>query len=401
MKESRTLEFRIRPTKNQKILIWKTFGCLRFVWNHFLEERLGYEQANKGKLLDTTPQHLKKENSFLCEVDSLALANVQMDLNRACRKLFAKGKKPKYRAKGKDKRSYTTNHVNGNIRIEHVEDDENYIRLPKLGNVRINLHRSIPDEWKLKHVTVKESASGKFFISMVFDAEVEEKKRPDVFSDVESLDYSMPSFAVSSSGEYDVDEKELHWYRNLEEKIKKEQKKLSRMVYGSANYYKQSKRVGALHEKAKNRRKDFVHKLSHRMAEERDAVVLEDMDLRGLAGALRFGKAIHDNGFGMFREILAYKMKERGKVVVKVSRFFPSSRRCSSCGLVNKNLQLSEREWTCPLCGTHHQRDKNACINLLKEGYDILNRWASGDSSLILAPSGVLSKKKLHLKIEN
>lgn len=103
----------------------------------------------------------------------------------------------------------------------------------------------------------------------------------------------------------------------------------------------------------------------------------------------------------MFREILAYKMKERGKVVVKVSRFFPSSRRCSSCGLVNKDLQLSDRQWTCPLCGTHHQRDKNACINLLKEGYDILNRWASGDSSLILAPSGVLSEKKLHLQIEN
>ena len=149
---SRCMEFRINPTMEQKVLIWKTFGCCRFVWNHLLDERTNYEKMNKGKLLNTTPAHLKKDNSFLCEVDSLSLSNTQLNLNQACRKLFPKGKAPKFRAKGKDKRSYTTNWINNNIEIIHKSDKENYIKLPKLGRVRIILHRGIPDEWRMSHI---------------------------------------------------------------------------------------------------------------------------------------------------------------------------------------------------------------------------------------------------------
>ena len=160
----------------QRILIWKTFGCNRFVWNHLLDERISYEKLNKGKLLNTTPAHLKKENPFLCEVDSMALINTQLNLNQACRLLFPKGKAPKFRAKGKDKRSYTTNWINNNIEIIHKSDTENYIKLPKLGRVRIILHRDIPAEWRMKNATVKETASGKFFISLTFDAETKPKE---------------------------------------------------------------------------------------------------------------------------------------------------------------------------------------------------------------------------------
>ena len=134
---SKCMEFRIKPTMEQKILIWKTFGCCRFVWNHLLDERISYEKVNKGKLLNTTPAHLKKDNPFLSEVDSMALINTQLNLNQACKKLFAKGKAPKFRAKGKDRRSYTTNWINNNIEIVHKSDIENYIKLPKLGRVRI------------------------------------------------------------------------------------------------------------------------------------------------------------------------------------------------------------------------------------------------------------------------
>ena len=153
---SRCMEFRIRPTMEQKVLIWKTFGCCRFVWNHLLDERISFETLNKGKLLNTTPAHLKKDNSFLREVDSMALINTQLNLNQACRKLFPKGKSPKFRKKGKDKRSYTTNWINSNIEMIHKRDRENYIKLPKLGLVRIILHRSIPDGWRMKNATVKE-----------------------------------------------------------------------------------------------------------------------------------------------------------------------------------------------------------------------------------------------------
>ena len=208
---SKCMEFRIKPTKEQKILIWKTFGCCRFVWNHLLDERISFEKLNKGKLLNTTPAHLKKENPFLHEVDSMALCNVQLNLNQSCRLLFAKGKTPKFRAKGKDRRSYTTNWIKNNIEIIHVSDTENYIKLPKLGKVRIILHRSIPDEWMMKHATVKETASGKFFISLTFDVEIEPKETIKEFDKVEAFDYSMPSLVISASGENDITSDDIRW----------------------------------------------------------------------------------------------------------------------------------------------------------------------------------------------
>ena len=383
---SKCMEFRIKPTKEQKILIWKTFGCNRFVWNHLLDERIAYEKVNKGKLLNTTPAHLKKDNQFLCEVDSLALSNTQLNLNQACRKLFPKEKVPKFRAKGKDKRSYTTNWVNNNIEIIHVRDDENYIKLPKLGLVRIILHRNIPDGWKMKHATIKETASGKFFISLTFDVEMTPAETKKEFEKVEAFDYSMPSLVVSASGENDITKDDIRWYRNLEDRIAKEQRKLSRMEYGSANYWQQKHKVGKLYEKASNRRKDFLHKLSRKVSSSFDAVIVEDINLQHMSQSLNFGKSVYDNGYGMLRNMLAYKLKEEGKILVRVGKFFPSSKRCSVCHEINHDLNLSDREWTCSNCGTHHDRDKNSCKNLLDEGKDILNRWAGGDSSLILAP---------------
>ena len=393
---SKCMEFRIKPTKEQKILIWKTFGCSRFVWNHLLCERIEYEKVNKGKLLNTTPAHLKKENSFLCEVDSMALINTQLNLNQACKKLFAKGKTPKFRAKGKDKRSYTTNWINNNIEILHKDDTENYIKLPKLGRVRIILHRNIPDGWKMKNATIKETASGKFFISLTFDVEITPGETKKKFENVEAFDYSMPYLVVSASSQNDITQDDIRWYRNLEKKIAKEQRKLSRMEYGSANYWEQKHKIGKLHEKASNRRKDFLHKLSHDVARDFDAVVVEDINLQHMSQALNFGKSVYDNGYGMLRNMLAYKLNEEGKVLVKVDKFFPSSKRCSVCHEINHSLKLSDREWTCQSCGTHHDRDRNSCKNLLDEGKDILYRWASGESSLYLAPSGVLREKKLH-----
>ena len=210
---SRCMEFRIKPDDEQKILIWKTFGCCRFVWNHLLDERISYEMVNKGKLLNTTPAHLKKDNPFLSEVDSMALINTQLNLNQACRKLFPKGNAPRFRAKRKDKRSYTTNWINNNIEIIHKGDRENYIKLPKLGRVRIILHRSIPDEWRMKHATIKETASGKFFISLTFDVETRPTVMKRESEKVETFDYSMPSLVVSSSGDNDITAEDIRGLR--------------------------------------------------------------------------------------------------------------------------------------------------------------------------------------------
>ena len=226
--------------------------------------------------------------------------------------------------------------------------------------------------------------------------EIKPKERKRESDKIEAFDYSMPYLVVSATGENDITADDIHWYRNLEKRIAKEQRKLSRMKHGSANYWQEKHRIGKLHEKARNRRKDFLHKLSYNVSRSFDAVVVEDINLQHMARCLNFGKAVYDNGYGMLRNMLLYKLNEQGKILVKVDKFFPSSKRCSVCHEVNHGLKLSAREWTCSNCGTHHDRDKNSSKNLLDEGKDILNRWASGDSSLILAPSGVLSEKKLH-----
>ena len=221
---------------------------------------------------------------------------------------------------------------------------------------------------------------------------------PEGISDeeVEAFDYSMPSLVVSASGENDITSDDIRWYRNLEERIAKEQRRLSRMQYGSANYWEQKHRIGKLHEKASARRKDFLHKLSRKVSDTFDAVVVEDINLHHMSKAMNFGKSVYDNGYGMLRNMLSYKLKDKGKVLVKVDKFFPSSKRCSACHEINHGLKLSDRQWTCKSCDTHHDRDKNSCKNLPDEGKDILCRWASGESSLYLTSSGVLSEKKLH-----
>ena len=241
----------------------------------------------------------------------------------------------------------------------------------------------------MKHATIKETASGKFFISITFDVEIKPKERKMGFDKIEAFDYSMPSLVVSASGENDITSDDIRWYRNLEKRIAKEQRRLSRMQHGSRNYWEQKHKIGKLHEKASARRKDFLHKLSRKVSDSFDAVVVEDINLQHMSQSLNFGKSVYDNGYGLLRNMLAYKLNSQGKVLVKVDRFFPSSKRCSACHEVNHDLKLSDRQWTCKNCGTHHDRDKNSCKNLLDEGKDILNRWASGDSSLILAPSGV------------
>lgn len=394
-------QYRIYPDSAQQVLIWKTFGCCRWMWNHLLDERIQSNKVMGGdRFRNTTPAHFKKdpENSFLKEVDSLALANEQLNVNQACRKLFASGRTPRFRAKGRDRRSYTTNAVNNNISIIRVSDTENYLKLPKLGLVKIILHRSIPGGGVLKHITITERASGRFYASLTYEVMQEEVKPVAEFYKIESFDYSMPNLAVSASGKYDVKGEDIHWYRRMEQKLKREQRKLSHMEYGSSHYWKQRHRIGSLHEKIANRRKDCLHKLSRAVADCFDAVVVEDIDLRAMSQALHFGKSVMDNGFGMFRVFLAYKLKEQGKVLVTVSRNFPSSQRCSACHNINPEVKnLSVREWICPVCGAVHDRDKNACANLRQEGIAMLNRRACGDSSLILAPSGVLSEKKPHL----
>lgn len=375
-KLNRYFTFRLRPKKEEAIFFNKNIGSSRFVFNGLLEERTEvYEKYKHDKELlrkqkHSTPAKLKEEYPFLKEVDSLALANAQINLNRAFTNFFrGDANFPRFKSKNRDKLSYTTNNQGDTIRIERVAKKRAYIKLPKLKNkVRIIMHREIPEDYKIKSATITQLPSRKYEISILTEFEKEVKKQPIKKS--VGLDFAMRDFFVSSDGKR---ANYPRYYRKMLEKLAKEQRILSRREKGSNRWEKQRIRVTKIHEKVKNQRKDFLHKLSRQIADRYDAVLLEDINLRDMSQALNFGKSIADNGFGMFREFLEYKLEEQGKVLQKIDKWYPSSKKCSFCGEIKEELNLSDRIFDCEVCGYSECRDINAAKNIRKEGLRLLS----------------------------
>ena len=357
-------KFRIYPDEKQKELFVKTFGCARSIYNKMLADKIEHYKKTQ-KMLNNTPAQYKKKFPYFKEVDSLALANAQINLQTAYKNFFQNPKTgfPNFKSKKNSRRAYTTNLVNNNIELK-----EGKLKLPKSGWVRVKQHREIPEDYKLKSVTVSQSGSGKFYASILFEYEEEiTNKEPKKFL---GMDYSMKDLYIDSEGNKGEYER---FYRKSEEKLKREQRKLSLMKKGSKNRAKQRIKVAKVHEKIANSRKDFLHKKSRQIANVYDCVCIENLDMKGMSQSLNFGKSVHDNAFGMFMEMLSYKLKRQGKYLVEVDKFYPSSQLCSVCGYQNKETKdLSLREWICPHCGTRHDRDINAAVNLLKEGKRLL-----------------------------
>lgn len=358
-------KFRVYPTEEQKTLIHKTFGCTRFIYNRLLSDcQEEYKVNGKGKI--HTPAKYKKEFEWLKEVDSMALCNAQMNVQSAYSHFFRrvkegkKGKKvgfPKFKSKKYSRLSYTTNNINNSIRIESGK-----LRLPKLGFVKVVLHRYC--EGMIKSVTVSQNAKGHYYVSILTDRKpsITEREVKDKEA-VVGIDMSLSNCAVLSDG---TKAKFQRYYRESERSLAKYQKRLSRKKKGSKNYEKARIRVAVIHDKIAQQRKDFLNKLSYRIAEKYDVAVVEDINLQAMSQCLRFGKSVHDAGFGMFRTMLEYKMKDRLKTFVKADKWFASSQLCSNCGYKNKETKnLSLREWVCPECGISHDRDVNAGKNLV------------------------------------
>lgn len=271
-KINRAVKIRIYPNAEQRVQIEKTIGCSRFIYNCMLADKMEHYKKEK-KMLRNTPASYKKEYPWLKEVDSLALANVQMHLESAFHKFFREPSAgfSRFKSKKSSRKSYTTNVVNGNIFLEGK-----YLKLPKMTAVRMKLHRPISEKWKLKSVTVSREPSGKYFASLT---------------------------------------------------------------------------------------------------ESFDAVCVEDLNLKGMAGGLHLGKGVHDNGYGLFLSMLEYKLEERGKYLIKVDRYFASSKICSVCGHKKKELALSDRMYVCE-CGNRMDRDVNAAVNIREEGKRIYKECA-------------------------
>lgn len=369
-------KYRIYPNKKQQTKMNQFFGCCRFVYNKCIE---WYSDAYKswkenGTDIGKTPllTEFKKDNEFLKECDNAALAYSRSNFDRAI-KDFIKSKNgkrngkrlgfPQFKSKHKSKMTYKTCDAHGGIRFV----DDSHIKLPKMGLVKCVKHRDF--DGVIKAVTVEMKPSGKYYISVMVECpnEIElkiNKKNNYNNLNVVGLDMSLSDFVVSSHEEDNTIIKYVRNYRKNEKHLSKLQRKLSRKEKGSKNRMKSKQEVAILHEKITNQRKDFINKTALYFARKYDVIVLEDINLQNMSRTLHLGKSVNDLGFSKFRSILEQKCKEYDTTIIYADKWYPSSKTCSSCGSINKNLKLSDREWVCTECGTYHNRDFNAAINL-------------------------------------
>ena len=365
----RAIKYRVYPTDAQEEKLSQTFGCARKVYNDALSMQRGLYEAGmptfgKTSLNAYCNRVWKDEFPFLTEVDKFALTNSLYALCTAYKNFFeGRAGYPRYKSRRGEEQYYT----NSNIEVITRKGGRGVVKIPKVGNVLASIHRVPKKGWVLKSATVSKQANGKYYISVLYqlpDTVVKPAPLPTEETTL-GLDYSSPRFYVDSNGN---DAGVTHWYRKSEERLAKEQRKLSHCKKGSNRYLKQKARVSSLSRAVANQRLDFCHKLSRKIANSYDAVCVEDIDLRAMAQTLHFGKAVSDNGFGMFRTFLQYKLAEQGKYYIVIDKWYPSTKTCRHCGSKNPDVQLGQMEWVCPHCGAVIDRDLNAAINIRNEG---------------------------------
>ncbi|QUP87635.1 IS200/IS605 family element transposase accessory protein TnpB [Exiguobacterium sp. PFWT01] len=351
-------KYRLHPTPAQAEFLVRTIGCARFIYNKLLEDRIAIrEEAKTGsgtRRKPATPASYKPLFPFLAEANSLA--NAKLNLDTAFAKFFAgTGGFPAFKSRRRSRASYTTNNQHGTIRIENGK-----VRLPKIGFVKFEQHR--PFEGIIKSATVSMTRTGKFFISILVNQD-EEKWIPA--KNKVGIDLGLEHFAVMTNDAM-VSEKidNPRLLRKSEAKVRKAQRALSRKKTGSRNREKARLILAKRHEKIANQRKDFLHKLSRRIVDENQVIVVETLKSKDMMRNHQVAKSIADVSWYEFVRQLEYKSNFYGRTLIKADQWFASTQICSSCGEKGQRQTMNVREWTCA-CGAHHDRDINASINLL------------------------------------
>ena len=372
---NKAIKYRLYPTEKQKQMFANTFGCCRKVYNLMLEDKIkSYKET--GFFGSQTPAMYKKDYPYLKKVDSLALANVQLNLQAAINNCFDKTRKkrnafPNFKSAKHSRRSYTTNNQHGTVAIT----EDSCIKLPKIGKVKAVIHRRPCEDWILKSASISQSKDGKYYASVLFEYEAS-IPMVAVSDNAIGLDYASDGLYIDDCGSKGSNHK---YYRDSQKKLAKLQRRLSRKVGSkkgetkSSNYLKQLNKVNRLHAHIANQRQDDLHKLSTEIANRYDVVCAETLNMKAMANkGFGNGKATLDNGYGKFLTMLEYKLRERGKYFVKVDKWYPSSQICHCCGTLHPEMKdLSIRTMKCS-CGLVMSRDQNAAINIKKEGLRIL-----------------------------
>ena len=365
---NKTYRFRIYPNKEQEVLLNKHFGCSRFVYNYFLNERK--EQYQKDKKSDNyyaqakTLTDLKKQEDtvWLKEVNSQTLQFALRSLDTAYVNFFrGNAQFPKFKSR-KHKNTFTV------PQFGKLEDGK--IILPKFKEgIKVKLHREVKGE--IGKMSITKTPTGKYYVSIFTEQQIE--NLPKTNKQV-GVDLGLKDFAITSDG---IKFKNNRYTKKYAKLLKKAQQHLSRKQKGSNGFEKQKLKVAKIYEKIASCRLDTLHKVSHQLANENDLIVCEDLNVKGMIKNHKLSKHIADVSWGNFLTLLQYKCDWYGKELVKVNRFYPSSKTCVDCGWINQELKLSDREWTCKSCGVVHDRDVNSSRNILKEGLKIFGQGLS------------------------
>lgn len=358
-------KYRLYPNKQQEILLQKTFGCCRFVYNQTLDYRKKlYENENKSmnkfSCSKYVTQVLKKEFEWLKEVDKYALTNSVWNMDTAYQSFFVLHRGyPKFKSKHDNRKSYKTDFSNNNIEVSF---SQNKVKLPKLKWVKAKLHREFVG--KIKSANISQEPSGRYFVSVLI-----EESTDSIISKSDSkigIDLGIKDLLIASNGDKFEN---IHTLKKYEERLTKYQQRLSRKVKDSNNRNKQKIKVARFHEKIRNIRLDYLHKITHKLINENQVIVSEDLSVSEMMTEHHFTKLIQDCGWYELTRQLQYKAEWNSRQYIKIGRYVPSSQICSCCGYINPEVKdLSIREWTCPKCGVTHDRDINAAKNILAEG---------------------------------